>query len=258
MMTSRRRRSAALTLAAAVAGAALILVASLRRAEDTRDGIYLANTEQMPDGPFCCMMPKFGNDDYSSGPDECACAPVFAVTNATGPYNYCAQSDENCADCGYTWCPGKKHVEDLAPTTNGDDVSLVGGGGGGGGGGGDLEYHGPLPHVKLPIVKLPPLAITSTVTTGGAAPAAPASEPTVTVALPTPVAPEGPPASVAEPMPEPPAPASEITAEPAPGPTPVAQEPAPAPTPASEPAAEPAPGPTPGAANSTEETDTPP
>ena len=186
----------------------------------------------MPDGPFCCMMPKFGNDDYSSGPDECACAPVFAISNATGPYNYCAQSDENCADCGYTWCPGRKHVDDIEPTTNGDDVSLVGGGGGGGGGGGDLEYHGPLPKVKLPIVKLPPLAVTSTVTTGGA-PAAPASEPTVTVALPTPVAPEGPPASVAEPTPEPPAPAS-------------------------EPAAEPAPGPTPGAANSTEATDTPP
>ena len=151
----------------------MVLVASLRRAEDTRDGIYLANTEQMPDGPFCCMMPKFGNDDYSSGPDECACAPVFAVSNATGPYNYCAQSDENCADCGYTWCPGRKHVDDIEPTTNGDDVSLVGGGGGGGGGGGDLEYHGPLPHVKLPIMKLPPLAITSTVTTGGA-PATPA------------------------------------------------------------------------------------
>ena len=245
------------------------------------------------------MMPRFGNDDFSSGPDECACAPVFAVSNATGPYNYCAQSDENCADCGYTWCPGRKHVDDIEPTTTeGDDVSLVGGGGGGGGGGGDLEYHGPLPKVKkLPIVKLPPLAITSTVTMGGAAPAAPASEPTVTVALPTPVAQEGPPASVAEPMPEPPPPASEPAAEPAPrptslaqepapareepatpasepaaaptprptlgsapGPTPVAQEPAPAreATPASEPAAEPAPGPTPGAANSTEETDTPP
>ena len=202
------------------------------------------------------MMPRFGNDDFSSGPDECACAPVFAVSNATGPYNYCAQSDENCANCGYTWCPGRKHVDDIEPTTTeGDDVSLVGGGGGGGGGGGDLEYHGPLPKVKLPIVKLPPLAITSTVTTGGA-PAAPASEPTVTVALPTPVAPEGPPASVAEP------PASEPAAAPAPGSTPVAQEPAPAreepATPASEPAAEPAPGPTPGAANSTEETDAPP
>ena len=97
---------------------------------------------------------------------------------------------------------------------------MVGGGGGGGGGGGDLEYHGPLPKVKkLPIVKLPPLAITSTVTTGGAAPAAPASEPTVTVALPTPVAPEGPPASVAEPpapAEEPARPASEITAAPTP------------------------------------------
>ena len=209
------------------------------------------------------MMPKFGNDDYSSGPDECACAPVFAVSNATGPYNYCAQSDENCADCGYTWCPGRKHVDDIEPTTTeGDDVSLVGGGGGGGGGGGDLEYHGPLPHVKLPIVKLPPLAVTSTVTTGGAAPASEPTAPTVTVALPTPVAPEGPPASVAEPMPEPPAPASEPAAAPAPRPTPVAQEPAPAheepATPASEPAVEPAPGPTPGAANSTEETDTPP
>jgi hypothetical protein len=224
-------RSAALTLAAAVAGAALILVASLRRAEDTRDGIYLVNTERMPDGPFCCMMPKFGNDDYSSGPDECACAPVFAVSNATGPYNYCAQSDENCADCGYTWCPGRKHVDDIEPTTTeGDDVSLVGGGGGGGGGGGDLEYHGPLPHVKLPIVKLPPLAVTSTVTTGGAAPASEPTAPTVTVALPTPVAPEGPPAPTEEPA-----------------------------TPASSgPAAEPAPGPTPGAANSTEETNTPP
>ena len=185
----------------------------------------------MPDGPFCCMMPKFGNDDYSSGPDECACAPVFAVSNATGPYNYCAQSDENCADCGYTWCPGRKHVDDIEPTTTeGDDVSLVGGGGGGGGGGGDLEYHGPLPHVKLPIVKLPPLAVTSTVTTGGAAPASEPTAPTVTVALPTPVAPEGPPAPTEEPA-----------------------------TPASSgPAAEPAPGPTPGAANSTEETDTPP
>ena len=50
-------------------------------------------------------------------------------------------------------------------------------------------------------MKLPPLAITSTVTTGGSAPAAPESEPTVTVALPTPVVPEGPPASVAEPTP---------------------------------------------------------
>jgi len=155
------------------------------------------------------MMPKFGNDDYSSGPDECACAPVFAVTNATGPYNYCAQSADNCADCGYSWCPGRKHVQDIEPTTNGDDVSLVGGGGGGGGGGGDLEYHGPMPHVKLPIVKLPPLAITSTVTTGGAAPA---SEPVVTVALPTPVAQEGP----AE---EPATPASETTAAPTPGTT---------------------------------------
>ena len=91
----------------------------------------------------------------------------------------------------------------ISTTTGPDDVSLVGGGGGGGGGGGDLEYHGPLPKVKkLPVVKLPPLAITSTVTTGGAAPA---SEPAVKVALPTPVAPEGPPASVAEP----PAPTSE-------------------------------------------------
>ena len=69
------------------------------------------------------------------------------------------------------------------------------------------------------MVKLPPLAITSTVTTGGAAPAAPASEPTVTVALPTPVAQEGPPASVAEPTPEQPVPASEITAAPTPGTT---------------------------------------
>ena len=83
------------------------------------------------------------------------------------------------------------------------------------------------------IVKLPPLAVTSTVTTGGAAPASEPTAPTVTVALPTPVAEEGPPASVAEHTLEPP------------------------PT-ASEPAAEPAPGPTPGAANSTEETDTPP
>ena len=81
MMTSRRRRSAALTLAAAVAGATLFFVASLRRAEDTRDGIYLASSsEQMPDGPFCCMMPKFGNDDYSSGPDECASAPASEPT----------------------------------------------------------------------------------------------------------------------------------------------------------------------------------
>ena len=97
---------------------------------------------------------------------------------------------------------------------------MVGGGGGGGGGGGDLEYHGPLPKVKkLPIVKLPPVAITSTVTTGGSAPAAPESEPTVTVALPTPVVPEGPPASVAEPTPEQPVPASEITAAPTPGTT---------------------------------------
>ena len=161
------------------------------------------------------MMPKFGNDDYSSGPDECACAPVFAVTNATGPYNYCAQSADNCADCGYSWCPGRKHVQDIEPTTTDPDaVSLVGGGGGGGGGGGDLEYHGPLPKVKLPIVKLPPLAITSTVTTGGAAPAAPAAEPTVTVALPTPVAQEGP----AE---EPATPASEPAAAPTPGTTPV-------------------------------------
>ena len=63
-----------------------------------------------------------------------------------------------------------------------------------------------------------PLAITSTVTTGGA-PAAPASEPAVTVALPTPVVPEGPPASVAEPTPEQPVPASEITAAPTPGTT---------------------------------------
>ena len=62
-------------------------------------------------------------------------------------------------------------------------------------------------------MKLPPLAITSTVTTGGA-PAAPASEPTVTVALPTPVAPEGP-------VDEPATPASEITAAPTPGTTPV-------------------------------------
>ena len=126
------------------------------------------------------------------------------------PYNYCAQSADNCADCGYSWCPGRKHVEDIEPTTgNGDDVSLVGGGGGGGGGGGDLEYHGPLPKVKkLPIVKLPPLAITSTVTTGGA-PSAPASEPTVTVALPTPVVQEGP----AE---EPATSASETTAAPVP------------------------------------------
>ena len=53
------------------------------------------------------------------------------------------------------------------------------------------------------------LAITSTVTTGGAAPA---SEPVVTVALPTPVAQEGP----AE---EPATPASETTAAPTPGTT---------------------------------------
>ena len=59
---------------------------------------------------------------------------------------------------------------------------------------------------------MPPLAITSTVTTGGAAPAAPASEPTVTVALPTPVAQEGP----AE---EPATPASETTAAPTSGTT---------------------------------------
>ena len=110
--------------------------------------------------------------------------------------------------------------------------------------------------------KLPPLAVTSTVTTGGAAPASEPTAPTVTVALPTPVAPEGPPASVADPTPEPPVPASEPAVEPASGPAPLAQDPAPAregpATPASEPAAEPAPGPTPGAANSTEETDTPP
>ena len=157
------------------------------------------------------MQPRPTYDDYASGPDSCACAPVFAVTNETGPYNYCAQSAENCADCGYDWCPGKKHVEDLAPTTtNGDDVSLVGGGGGGGGGGGDLEYHGPLPKVKkLPIVKLPPLAITSTVTTGGAAPA---SEPAVTVALPTPVAQEPAPAREEPATPE-------TTAAPTPGTT---------------------------------------
>ena len=61
-------------------------------------------------------------------------------------------------------------------------------------------------------MKLPPLAITSTITTGSAAPAAPASEPTVTVALPTPVAPEGP-------VDEPATPASEITAAPTPGTT---------------------------------------
>ena len=63
------------------------------------------------------------------------------------------------------------------------------------------------------------IAITSTVTTGGAAPASEPSEPTVTVALPTPVAPEGPPASVAEPpapAEEPATPASEITAAPVP------------------------------------------
>ena len=64
-------------------------------------------------------------------------------------------------------------------------------------------------HVKLPLVKLPPLAITSTVTTGGAAPA---SEPAITVALPTPVAQEGP----AE---EPATPASEPAAAPTPGTT---------------------------------------
>ena len=50
------------------------------------------------------------------------------------------------------------------------------------------------------------LAITSTVTTGGVAPA---SEPAVTVALPTPVAPEGP-------TEEPATPASETTAAPVP------------------------------------------
>ena len=64
-------------------------------------------------------------------------------------------------------------------------------------------------YVKLPTVKLPPLAITSTVTTAGAAPASEPTAPTVTVALPTPVAPEGP-------TEEPATSASETTAAPVP------------------------------------------
>ena len=74
-----------------------------------------------------------------------------------------------------------------------------------------------MPHIQLPIVKLPPLAITSTVTTGGAAPASEPTAPTVTVALPTPVAQEGP----AE---EPATPASETTAAPTPETTPEEEE----------------------------------
>ena len=70
----------------------------------------------MPDGPFCCMMPKFGNDDYSSGPDERACAPVFAVSNATGPYNI-APSRTKIAPTAACRCPGRKHADDIEPTT---------------------------------------------------------------------------------------------------------------------------------------------